>query len=120
MNDTRDEVTDSDFARLEDRLDRKGQAARQVLVLGGEGYSADTIERLLADKGFAGEQYTVITRGEAVDKGLLFDDIGEPIPPPTPFPRRRPTTKPAPHAERDRWNAAVDEQKAAKRRAKGK
>lgn len=101
---------------IRDEMDLPQPASKPVIVLGGDGYSAENIERLLAEKGFAGEQYVVLTRDEATQKGLLQDAL-----PPTPFPHRLPKIEARwPNPERDRWNAAVDEKKAAKRRAKGK
>ena len=93
---------------------------RVILITGGADNGAE-IARMLAGKVPAGD-YEVLTRDEAAARGLLHDDLGQitevagriagaPIPCPSSLRGHRPK----PHPERDAWNAAVDERKAAKR-----
>jgi hypothetical protein len=89
---------------------------RVILITGGADNGAE-IARMLAGK-VGAEQYEVLTRSEAGERGLLYHDQGEL----SPEDRRRvymtnaaPAIRPRPNTERDAWNAAVDARKAAKR-----
>lgn len=97
---------------------------RVIVISGDNGCTADAIHRMLADKGVAG-QYEILTRDEAAGRGLMHDDLGQITPiagrvlgAPITYPSSPRSHKPKPHPERDAWNAAVDERKAAKRAAK--
>ena len=97
---------------------------RVIVVTGDSAISAEQVRQMLGDKA-PDHEYEILTNSEAIERGLMLDDIGQVLPAfgrtigaPLPYPHLPRGDRAKPHPERDRWNAAVDAKKAAKRRAK--
>lgn len=84
---------------------------RVIVITGGADNGAE-IARMLAGK-VSAHNYEVLTRDDAIGRGLMLDDIAdrfaEPVRP------RQLGARIKEHAERAAWNAAVDAKKAARR-----